>query len=67
MLGRLDRASESRFSVTASLPKVLWLLWLQGWSEAPPVAPEEVMELGAGYRRVVDSGRAAMRAALARL
>jgi len=26
-----------------------------------------VMELGAGYRRVVDSGRAAMRAALARL
>jgi len=38
MLGRLDRASESRFSVTASLPKVLWLLWLQGWSEAPPVA-----------------------------
>ncbi len=23
--------------VTASLPRVLWLLWLQGWSEAPPV------------------------------
>ena len=38
MLGRVDRASESRSNVTASLPKVLWLLWLQGWSEAPPVA-----------------------------
>jgi len=35
--------------------------------DPPPVAPAEVMELGAGYRRVVDSGRAAMRAALARL
>jgi hypothetical protein len=24
--------------VTASLPRILWLLWLQGWDEAPPVA-----------------------------
>jgi len=23
--------------VTPNLPRVLWLLWLQGWSEAPPV------------------------------
>ena len=37
-------------------------------SQPPPqVAPEDVMELGAGYQRVVDSGRAAMRATLARL
>jgi NTE family protein len=32
-----------------------------------PVAPQEVMELGEGYRRVVEGGRAATRAALARL
>ena len=32
-----------------------------------PVAPEEIMALGEGYRRVVESGRAATRAALARL
>jgi NTE family protein len=32
-----------------------------------PVAPREVMELGDGYRRVVEGGRAATRAALARL
>lgn len=24
--------------MTSSLPRVLWLLWLQGWDEAPPVA-----------------------------
>ena len=24
--------------MTPSLPRVLWLLWLQGWDEAPPVA-----------------------------
>jgi hypothetical protein len=24
--------------VTAALPKIVWLLWLQGWSDAPPVA-----------------------------
>ena len=24
--------------MTASVPRVLWLLWLQGWNEAPPVA-----------------------------
>jgi len=32
-----------------------------------PVAPAEVMELGDGYRRVVEGGHAATRAALARL
>ncbi|HMF45009.1 MAG TPA: patatin-like phospholipase family protein [Polyangia bacterium] len=32
-----------------------------------PVAPQEVMELGDAYRRVVEGGRAATRAALARL
>jgi NTE family protein len=35
--------------------------------EPQPVAPTEVMELGDGYRRVVEGGRAATRAALARL
>jgi hypothetical protein len=24
--------------VTPSLPRIVWLLWLQGWNEAPPVA-----------------------------
>jgi len=32
-----------------------------------PVAPQEIMELGAGYQRVVESGRAATRAMLSRL
>jgi len=32
-----------------------------------PVAPAEIMALGGGYRRIVDGGRAATRAALARL
>jgi len=32
-----------------------------------PVAPQEVMQLGDAYRRVVEGGRAATRAALARL
>jgi NTE family protein len=32
-----------------------------------PVAPREIMELGDGYRRVVENGRAATRAVLARL
>jgi NTE family protein len=32
-----------------------------------PVAPQEVMELGDGYHRIVEGGRAATRAALARL
>jgi hypothetical protein len=32
-----------------------------------PVSPEEIMELGDGYRRVVAGGRAATRAALVRL
>jgi len=32
-----------------------------------PVAPEEIMALGDGYRRIVDGGRAATRAALVRL
>jgi hypothetical protein len=35
--------------------------------ELQPVAAQEVMELGDAYRRVVDGGRAATRAALARL
>jgi NTE family protein len=35
--------------------------------DPPPVAPQEVMELGESYRRVVESGHAAARAALARL
>jgi predicted acylesterase/phospholipase RssA len=35
--------------------------------DPPPVAPAEVMELGDAYRRVVEGGRAATRAALARL
>jgi NTE family protein len=35
--------------------------------DPPPVAPEEIMELGESYRRVVESGRAATRAVLARL
>jgi NTE family protein len=33
----------------------------------PPVAAEEIMSLGDSYRRLVADGRAAMRAALARL
>jgi NTE family protein len=32
-----------------------------------PAAAQEIMELGAGYRRIVEGGRAATRAALARL
>jgi NTE family protein len=32
-----------------------------------PVVPEEIMELGDGYRRIVDGGRAATRAVLVRL
>jgi len=35
--------------------------------DPPPVAAAEVMELGDAYRRVVESGRTATRAALARL
>ena len=35
--------------------------------DPPQVAPQEIMELGDGYRRIVDGGRAATRAALARL
>jgi len=35
--------------------------------DPPPVAPQEVMELGDAYRRVVEGGRAATRSALARL
>jgi NTE family protein len=35
--------------------------------DPPPVAPAEILSLGATYRRLVDGGRAAMRAALARL
>jgi len=35
--------------------------------EPQPVPPEEIMALGDGYRRIVDGGRAATRAALARL
>ena len=27
-----------RCTLTPHLPKIIWLLWLQGWEEAPPVA-----------------------------
>ena len=30
--------AEVPIDVTASLPRILWLLWLQSWSEAPPIA-----------------------------
>lgn len=35
--------------------------------DPPQVAPQEIMQLGDSYRRLVDTGRAATRAALARL
>jgi len=35
--------------------------------DPPQVAPAEIMQLGDSYRRIVDGGRAATRAALARL
>jgi len=35
--------------------------------DPPQVAPKEIMELGASYRRIVDDAHAATRAALARL
>ena len=35
--------------------------------DPPQVAPKEIMELGASYRRIVDDAHAATRAVLARL
>jgi hypothetical protein len=35
--------------------------------DPPQVAPAEIMQLGDSYRRLVDNGRTATRAALARL
>ena len=35
--------------------------------DPPQVPPQEIMELGASYRQIVDTGRTATRAALARL